>query len=140
MYSIIVPMCCLVHRSERMNYYEHQQHAGYYYIWITPLQQWGMKWRPIKDTYSPPLLDQSLQWIHIAPPQGLNMVPLLGYSEDLANKIGATYLYYRKDLNKIEIWAQDITSATTKLSIHLRQVKERRISTTTSNTKLIPPL
>lgn len=128
-------------------YHEHQYHAGYYYNWITPLQEWGLKWRPLKNVYSPPLLDQSLQWVHIAPLQGINVIPLLGdgdmHLEKFAKEIDATYIYYRADMNKMEIWAHDITSAATKLSIYFQQVKERRCNENknkNNKTKLIPSL
>jgi hypothetical protein len=115
-----------------------QEYPGYYYNWIAPLQQWGMKWHPIKDTYSPPVLDSSLQWIHLAPPQGVNMIPLLGdgemHCQKIAYEIGATYLYFRQDLQKIEIWAQDITEAMTKMSIYLHKIKTQH-----KNHKLLQP-
>lgn len=121
-------------------YYPHEQHAGYYYNWIAPLQQWGLKWQPIQDTYSPPQLDSSLQWIHLSVPEGVNIIPLLGdgrmHCEKLAGKIGATYLYYRHDLHKIEIWAQDITGAMTNLSVYLNGL--RRVET--SKKRLVPSL
>lgn len=112
-----------------MNCYYIQEHPGYYYNWIAPLQQWGMKWHPIKDIYSPPVLDGSIQWIHLAPPQGINMIPLLGdgemHCQKIAQEIGASYIYFRQDLHKIEIWAQDITDAMTKMSIYLNKIKEQ---------------
>lgn len=108
-----------------------QDCPGYYYNWIAPLQQWGMKWHPIKDTYCPPQLDHSLQWVHLAPPQDVNMIPLLGdgemHCQHMAQEIGATYLYYRQDLGKIEIWAHNVSEAMTKMSILLQKIKERRI-------------
>lgn len=108
----------------------HEQHAGYYYNWIAPLQQWGLKWEPIKDTYCPPLLDNSLQWFQLSVPQGIGMIPLLGdgkmHCEKLAARIGATYIYYRHDIKKIEIWASDTVEATTKMVIYLNELKQRR--------------
>ena len=113
-----------------------QEYPGYYYNWIAPLQQWGMKWSPIKDVYCPPQLDGSLQWIHLSPPSGVNMIPLLGngnmHLEKMASEIGATYLYYRQDLNKMEIWSHDITNAVTKMSIYLHNMKKQH-----TNHKLI---
>lgn len=117
-----------------------QEHPGYYYNWIAPLQQWGLKWHPIPEVYSPPKFDSSLQWMHLSPPQGLNMIPLLGngdmHCEKLAEEIGASYLYYRQDLGKIEIWAQDITRAMTHMSIHLNKIREQH----NNNKKKSPPL
>lgn len=115
-------------------YYPHE-YLGYYYNWIAPLQQWGVKWRPIKDTYSPPLLDTSLQWFHLDP-MGMNAQVLLGDGIKKAEEIGATYIYYRQDLDKIEIWAQDITDATIKLSIYLQKVKQNSRRHTHSILKL----
>jgi hypothetical protein len=115
-----------------MDYYYQPiyEHPGYYYNWIAPLQQWGMKWHPIKNTYCPPQFDNSMYWIHMSPPEGINMIPLLGdgnmHCEKLAQEIGATYIYYRQDLKKIEIWAQDITEAMTKMSIYLNKIKSQR--------------
>lgn len=112
------------------NYYQHVNECpGYYYNWISPLQQWGMKWSPIKNMYSPPRFDNSLQWFHLSIPSGINMIPLLGdgnmHCEKLAEEIGATYIYYRQDLHKIEIWAHDITDSVTKMTIYLNKIKEQ---------------
>lgn len=111
-------------------YYHHiQEHPGYYYNWIAPLQQWGMRWHPLKGIYSPPQLDNSIQWVHLSPPQGLNMTPLLGdgcmHFEKIAQEIGATYIYYRQDLGKIEIWAQDITEPMTRMNIYLNRIRDQ---------------
>ena len=117
------------HQQQHYECHPHDQHAGYYYNWVAPLQQWGLKWEPIKDTYCPPVLDHSLRWFHLSVPQGIGMIPLLGddkmHCEKLAEKIGATYLYYRHDINKMEIWAHDTTEAATKLSIYLNELKRR---------------
>jgi len=148
---MILPLLCIhIYRSNPMSltmnqyndnqqyyyqqyyeFYPHKEHVGYYYNWIAPLQQWGLKWEPIKDTYCPPLLDNSLQWFHLAVPQGIGMIPLLGdgkmHCEKLAERIGATYIYYRHDIKKIEIWAQDTTDATTKMVIYLNELKRRGV-------------
>lgn len=114
--------------QQQHSYYPHE-HSGYYYNWIAPLQQWGVKWEPLKDVYCPPVLDNSLQWFHLSVPEGIGMIPLLGdgkmHCEKLAKRIGATYIYYRHDIKKIEIWAQDITEATTKMVIYLNELKRR---------------
>jgi hypothetical protein len=113
-----------------MDYQYIYEYPGYYYNWIAPLQQWGVKWHPIKDTYCPPQFDNSLQWFHLSVPQGINMIPLLGdgsmHCEKLAEEIGATYIYYRQDIGKIEIWAHDITNAITKMTLYLNKIKEQR--------------
>jgi len=113
-----------------MDYQYIHEHPGYYYNWIAPLQQWGMKWHPIRDTYCPPQFDNSLQWFHLSIPHGINMIPLIGdgcmHCEKIAKEIGATYIYYRQDLNKLEIWAQDITDSITKMTIYLNKIKEQR--------------
>lgn len=116
-----------------------QDYPGYFYNWIGPLQQWGMRWQPLKGEYSPPQLDASIQWIHLALPEGVNMIPLLGdgvmHCAHLAPQIGATYLYYRQDLGKMEIWAHDVVGAMTKLSIYLQTIKEKQ----NKNKTLLPP-
>jgi DNA-binding transcriptional regulator YdaS (Cro superfamily) len=118
-----------------------QDYPGYYYNWVAPLQQWGMRWHPVRGTYSPPQLDQSLQWVHLSPPQGLNMVPLLGdgdmHCEKMAQEIGATYLYYRQDLGKIEVWSQDIAHAMVQLSVHLNRIRSQH--KTAAARPLVPP-
>lgn len=132
--QIIHPMSLTMNEYNQQYYqyyYSHEQYAGYYYNWIAPLQQWGLKWAPIKDTYCPPLLDNSLQWFQLSVPQGIGMIPLLGdgkmHCEKLAERIGATYIYYRHDIKKIEIWAQDTTEATTKMVIYLNELKRRGV-------------
>lgn len=120
-------------------YYPHEQNAGYYYNWIAPLQQWGLRWQPVKGIYSPPQLDNSLQWFHLSVPEGVNMIPLLGdgqmHCEKLAERIGATYLYYRHDLHKIEVWTQDIAGAMAHLSVYLNGLRRE-----TKKKPLVPPL
>ena len=111
---------------------------GYYYNWIAPLQSWGVRWVPIKDTYSPPQMDASVKWIHLSIPEGVHILPLLGdgamHLDKLAGRIDAKYIYYRQDLGKLEIWAEDITSAMTQASIYLNGLKK-----TKKIVKLIPP-
>jgi len=48
------------------------------------------------------------------------------HCEKLAEEIGATYIYYRQDMGKIEIWAHDITNAITKMTLYLNKIKEQR--------------
>lgn len=118
-----------------------RDYPGYFYNWIAPLQQWGMRWQPVKGEYSPPQLDASIQWIHLALPEGVNMIPLLGdgdmHCAHIAQQIGATYLYYRQDLGKMEIWAHDVVGAMTKLSIYFQTIKEKQKQ---KNKTLLPPL
>lgn len=127
-YSTLCPLLVCMQIMEAYNHYI-TEHPGYYYNWIAPLQQWGLKWKPIKNTYSPPKFDNSLQWIHLSPPKGLNMNDVIGdgdmHCQELAEEIGATYIHHRQDLNKIEIWAQDITGAMTKMSIQLNKIKQQ---------------
>lgn len=106
------------------HYHAHEQHPGYYYNWVAPLQQWLLKWEPVADAYSPPVLDHSAQWAHLTPPQGVNAAPL--NCQKIAQETGATYVYYRQDLGKLEIWAHDITEATTKTAIYLQGIRQRQ--------------
>lgn len=101
------------------------QYPGYYYNWVAPLQQWLLKWEPLDNTYSPPVLDHSAQWIHLAPPQGVNAAPL--NCRKIAQDIGAAYVFYRHDLGKLEIWAHDIADATTKAAAYLQCIRQRQL-------------
>ena len=110
-------------------YFIHEQ-PGYYYNWIAPLQQWGLKWKPIRGIYCPPQWDTSVQWTHLAIPEGVNILPLLGdgdmHIQKVAEDARATYIYYRQDRKKSEIWAQDITEAITKINIYLKKIQEQQ--------------
>jgi len=93
------------------------EYPGYYWCWIEPLQQWILRWTPIKDIYSPPLLDNSLKWYHVAIPSTIKspsaIIPLLSWNH---------YVYYRPDLHKIEIWAHDIEKAVIKTHLFLHSI------------------
>lgn len=118
--------------------YWNEQYPGYYYQWIAPLQTYGMKWMPLQDIYSPPCLDASMRWMHLAVPEGVNMIPLLGNSamhmEKKAQECGASYLFYRSDLNKIEIWSTDLEGTMIKLNNYLKSLPIPKKSK-----KLVPP-
>lgn len=114
----------------QVSHYVIADQPGYYYNWIAPLQQWGLKWKPIKNSYCPPVWDNSIQWIHLDIPEYINIIPLLGDGEmhlqKLAEEMGATYIYYRQDLKKIEIWAQDISGCVAIMAIYFNKFKKQQ--------------
>lgn len=116
-----------------------QEHPGYYYQWIAPLCTWGVKWMPIKNVYSPPVMDTSLSWLHMSIPSGINVIPIIGDGDmhfaKIAEETGASYIYYRQDLKKIEIWAQDTTTVMIRLTQWLNDIKIKHKSVS----KLVPP-
>lgn len=125
--------------TDSSHYYIAEQ-PGYYYNWIAPLQQWGLKWKPIRDTYCPPVWDSSLQWIHLDIPQHINVIPLLGDGEmhfqKFAQDMNATYIYYRQDLKKMEIWGQDIHKAVAHMTIYFNKFKKQQKQNNILNPKL----
>lgn len=120
-----------------MESYWDSEHMGYYYQWIAPLNQWGMKWTPIQGVYSPPIRDTSISWFHLGVPTDLNIIPILGdgvmHFEKIANDTGATYIFYRADLNKIEIWGKDVITVCIKLTEYFNRLPRK------NHNKLIPP-
>ena len=89
-----------------------EEHPGYYWVMVPALGAWTLKWEPVHQVYSPPVLDQSLRWCHIHVPQGVKSFGALLSKEDdfhfkkLARDTGATYIYFREDLGMIEVWAR----------------------------------
>lgn len=118
-----------------MNRIAVEEFPGYFYNYVWALQQWLIRWEPLEDAYSPPILDHSARWFHLSPPQGVNLAPL--NNKKIAQEINAIYVYYRHDINKLEIWAHDIAAATTNASIYLQGVRQRHQH---PQKKLIPPL
>jgi hypothetical protein len=119
-----------------------QEQLGYYYEFIAPLNQWGMKWVPLANIYSPPVRDASLSWFHMGVPDNFNIVPLLGDGEmhfqKIANETNATYIFYRSDIKKIEIWAADVTTTCVKLQEYFNKIREKAVKK--DKKKLLPPI
>lgn len=90
-----------------------EEHPGYYWLMVPALGTWTMRWEPVHQVYSPPVLDQSLRWCHMHIPKHVRSFQALLSKEDdfhfqkLARDTGATYIYFREDLGMIEVWASD---------------------------------
>lgn len=100
---------------------------GYFYEWVEPIGDWVMKYKPIPGFYSPPIFDTNLSWYQISVPEGISFGALIGDGalhfekpfvslpfEDSAEGwyehwSGAAYIFYRQDINKIEVWSSDLS-------------------------------
>lgn len=87
--------------------------SGYYWQWIHPIQSYVLKWKSIENTYSPPYLDNSLEWYHFN-------ISFENYKKMSINDKNIVYMYYRFDLGKLEIWTKDLGRSL----IHLQSKKK----------------
>ena len=97
------------------------EYPGYYWQWNEHTWNWCMKYAPASNVYSPPVLDCSVEWIHMAAPKAV--------TEDDLRKIRtqseAVYITYREDLQKIEIWglSDAIHQTVMDITIYLNEKK-----------------
>lgn len=98
-------------------------YPGYSYNWIEPLQQWVMRWAPEREVYSPPVLDESIRWIHLSVPSNIKSFGALD-TRKLERDHKITYLFYRADLNKIEIWSHDVEASCISLNQYLCSLRQ----------------
>lgn len=99
-----------------------EEYPGYTWNWIPALGQWVMKWGSIDTVYSPPVLDESMNWYHVSVPDHIKSPGILKPSPDMQ----IAYMYYRKDLHKIEIWSSDIGTAIIRLTNYLYSIKPQQ--------------
>lgn len=104
--------------------YPIEGYPGYTWHWVDALEQWVMKWTAVNNVYSPPVMDHSLKWYHVSVPNHIKSPHILKPSHDMC----ITYMYYRKDLNKIEIWSSDIESAVIRLTNYMYSIKPQQKS------------
>lgn len=98
------------------------EHPGYFYSWVEPLQTWILKWKSIPGVYSPPVFDENIRWIHLAVPTHIRSVRAFDL-EKLAADHGIIYLFYREDLKKLEIWANELEASVISLNQFLNSVR-----------------
>lgn len=97
-------------------------YPGYAYHWVEPLQQWIMRWTPEPNNYSPPVLDESVRWMHLAIPSNIKSIGALDLAK-LARDHKIVYLYYRTDLNKIEMWSYELEASCISLNQYLCSIR-----------------
>lgn len=115
---------------------------GYFYEWVDPIGDWVLKHMPVQGVYSPPIYDSSLAWYHISIPQGVSLGSLKGdgalHFENPVVKLpfqdsaedwfqhwsGATYVFYREDIHKIEVWSTDLHKSVVRIVAWLDEVQK----------------
>lgn len=115
---------------------------GYFYEWVEPIGDWVVKYKPIAGFYSPPIFDKTLSWYQIAVPSEVAIGSLKGsgalHFEDPIVALpfkdtaggwyqhwsGATYVYYREDIHKIEIWSADLHKSIVRIVGWLESCKK----------------
>jgi len=103
------------------------EHVGYFWEWTG--QDWQIRWEPVKGIYSPPsLMNLSVGYLEV--PEILNdkMGLVIGKDGSMFKFIThwsySVYIFYRQDINKIEIWGYQpsIDKAIQLLRLHFMDV------------------
>lgn len=152
-FSSVIPMVDnnnYVYDAQEAYKYPVVDAPGYVYEWVDPIQSYVVKYEPIPGFYSPPIFDTNLSWYQISVPKGMSVGSLKGdgalhfenpivdlpfeyRAEDwYSHWSGATYVFYREDIHKIEIWSSDVHSSVVRIVGWLEAVqtafKSRKMS------------
>lgn len=107
-------------RSDRMS---EQLATGYYWDYIAPLGQHVLKYSSIPGTYSPPVYDQSVRWYHMKLPAHIKSVGALGLEQRM-REFGLSYVYFRTDLNVLEIWSRSLEQSVLDLTVMFSRLQK----------------
>lgn len=87
-----------------------QEHPGYYWEWDIEAVQYQMKWEPVQNCYSPPVLHPEVKKYELRVPFDMqDKIGLLigGQGKNfkrITEQTGCFYIFYLSVPNKIEIW------------------------------------
>ena len=96
-------------------------YPGYSWTWVEPLQEWVLRWEPVDGVYSPPFLDNSLRWYHVAIPAPMKSPGVLRLQK-LKKDFHVEYIVYRPDVHKFEIWSRQLEFSIIALTTYLQSV------------------
>jgi len=95
--------------------------TGYYWDYIAPLGRHVLKYSSISGTYSPPVYDQSVRWYHMKLPAHIKSVGALGLDQRM-REFGLLYVYFRTDLNVLEIWSKSLEESVLRLTMMFSRI------------------
>lgn len=116
-----------------------EAHPGYSWHWVAPVGEWVLKWRPVPDRYSPPVFNTGLRWYHIRLPSTMKSPSVLRLHH-LRRSFRLSYIVYRPDIQRIEIWSRDLEHAVLKVNDYLRSIVDDKTTDDGKPRRLMPPL
>lgn len=102
---------------------------GYYWEHIVALDRYVLKYASISGVYSPPVYDESVRWYHMKLPSHIKSIGALGLEHRL-REFDLVYVFFRTDLNVLEIWSRTLEKSVLSLTIMLNNIKKLEVQKT----------
>lgn len=99
------------------------------YSWEWQDERWALTYSPVKSVYSPPVLHIGIRVSRVDIPQDLieNVGMIIGkdgiHFKTITSETESEYIFYRSELQQIEIWARDTSRPAARITAHFDDIR-----------------